>query len=93
MSAELRSRRNVFAGLALDRCSERRPDRAWLEQALHVPETRFIVLDPDGKALLTPDLRHLRELDRAEQCEPPRVSWRLFGLSHAAIATGLARCR
>jgi len=25
--------------------------------------------------------------------EPPRVSWRLFGLSHAAIATGLARCR
>ena len=27
------------------------------------------------------------------QFEPPRVSWRLFGLSHAAIATGLARCR
>ena len=25
--------------------------------------------------------------------EPPRVSWRLFDLSHAAIATGLARCR
>ena len=69
MSAELRSRRNVFAGLALDRCSERRPDRAWLDQALHAPGSRFIVLDPDGKALLTPDARHLRELDRAEQCE------------------------
>lgn len=25
--------------------------------------------------------------------EPPRLLWRLFGLSHAAIATGLASCR
>lgn len=25
--------------------------------------------------------------------EPPRLSWRLFGLSHAAIAAGLASSR
>ncbi len=69
MSAETRSRRNVFAGLALDRCSERRPDRAWLDQALHSPDSRFVVLDPEGKALAGPDAQQLRLLDGTEQGE------------------------
>ena len=69
MSAESRSRLNVFAGLALDRCSERRPDRAWLDQALHSPKSRFVVLDPDGKALAGPDAQHLRLLDVSQQGE------------------------
>lgn len=69
MSAESRSRRNVFAGLALDRCSERRPDRAWLDQVLHSSNSRFLVLDPHGKALAGPDAQHLRLLKGAEQGE------------------------
>lgn len=67
MSAELRSRQNVFSALALDRCGERRPDHLWLDQALHSPTSRFIVLDPDGRALVTADTQHLRQLDVAEQ--------------------------
>ncbi len=67
MSAELRSRRNVFAGMALDRCGEHRPDQAWLDNALHAQNSRFIVLDPDGMALVTADTQHLRQLDGTEQ--------------------------
>ena len=67
MSAEQRSRRNVFAGLALDRCSERRPDQAWLAQAWQSPRARFIVLDADGKALLAAEEARLQLLDGAQQ--------------------------
>ena len=52
MSAELRSRRNVFAGLALDRCSESRPDRDWIDHALNCP-AHASSSSIRGKALLT----------------------------------------
>lgn len=67
MSAEERSRNNVFAGLALDRCSERRPDVQWIEQALKSSRARFLVLDPEGRAIAAADSSNLRWLDRDER--------------------------
>jgi NAD+ diphosphatase len=67
MSADQRSRRNVFAGLALDRCSERRLDSAWLETQLQHAGARFLVLDADGKALTYADASALRFLTGPER--------------------------
>ncbi|MCB1575261.1 MAG: hypothetical protein KDI80_14915, partial [Xanthomonadales bacterium] len=67
MSADQRSRRNVFAGLALDRCSERRLDQAWLETQLVHAGARFLVLDPDGKALVDAGASALRFLAGRER--------------------------
>ncbi len=87
MSAETRSRRNVFAGLALDRCSERRPDQAWLDQRLHSSHSRFLVLDSDGKALAGPDGQHLRLLAGVEKGELlAQTSPSLLGIDGSQIA-------
>ena len=51
MSASERSRQNVFAGMQLDRCSERRADTNWVEQAWHSQEARFVLVDAEGKTL------------------------------------------
>ncbi len=67
MSAERRSRNNVFSGLALDRCSERRLDADWIDQKLRSPEARFIVLGADGKAVASSDGACLRWLDGGER--------------------------
>ncbi len=53
MSADRRSRGNVFASLALDRCSERRQDRDWIDAVLAAPEARYLLIDGKGKALVT----------------------------------------
>ncbi|MEO7013994.1 MAG: NAD(+) diphosphatase [Dokdonella sp.] len=87
MSAELRSRQNVFAALALDRCGERRPDQAWLDNALHSPSSRFIVLDPDGQALVTAGAQHLRQLDVAEKATLLELaSPSLLGVDESQVA-------
>lgn len=67
MSAEQRSRNNVFAALTLDRCSERRLDKDWLHAAEDAAGARFLVVGPDGKALSQDAARGLRLLDRAER--------------------------
>jgi len=67
LSAEQRSRNNVFSGLALDRCSERRADVAWLDEAWRTNSARFLVLNPEGKALVVDDATSLRFLDGRER--------------------------
>ena len=71
MSADQRSRNNVFAGLALDRCSERRMDAEWLQAAQAHPAARFLVVGPDGKALADPAANALRYLDGRERRSLP----------------------
>lgn len=63
MTADRRSRNNVFAGLALDRCSERRLDAAWLTAAQQSAAARYLVIDPQGRALGTAEARSLCYLD------------------------------
>lgn len=67
MSADRRSRNNVFAGLALDRCSERRLDGEWLAAAARAPAARYLVIDPEGRALAATDANAIRFLDDAER--------------------------
>lgn len=63
MSADERSRNNVFAGLALDRCGERRTDSAWLARAWDSAQARHVVLDPNGRALVQADGQRLDLVD------------------------------
>jgi NAD+ diphosphatase len=59
MMSSVRSRGNAFAALELDRASESREDSAWLAEHASSPQARFVLLDPDGKALLSADCRRL----------------------------------
>ncbi|MBN8479834.1 MAG: YcbK family protein, partial [Burkholderiales bacterium] len=52
MSAALRTRNNVFSGLALDRCADRRGDSGWIDAQARRAEARHLVLQPDGKAMV-----------------------------------------
>lgn len=65
-----RSRNNVFAGLALDRASERRDEQEFIETRRSAATTRFTVVRPDGKALVDAARRGLRQLAEAE-----RAAW------------------
>jgi NAD+ diphosphatase len=67
VSADQRSRNNIFSGLALDRCSEHRNDAEWIDAALHASAARFLVLRPDGKALAQVNESTLRFLDAHER--------------------------
>jgi NAD+ diphosphatase len=69
LSADQRSRNNVFAGLALDRCSERRLETDWLREAEGAAQARFLVVGPDGKALSQTEARCLRLLSGSERRE------------------------
>lgn len=51
MNASLRSHNNIFSGLSLDRCSERRADTQWIDEAWHSKAARFVVVDAQGNAL------------------------------------------
>ena len=50
MSSAERSRRNPFAGHALERCVEHRDDADWLCARRASPRARFLALDDDGRA-------------------------------------------
>jgi len=50
-----RARENVFAGIDIDRMSERRDDRLWVEEMEAQPDTRFLVLDAEGRAFVLAD--------------------------------------
>jgi len=67
MSASERSRQNVFAGMQLDRCSERRADTNWVEQAWHSQEARFVLVDAEGKTLANAAHSALHLLDGNER--------------------------
>lgn len=47
-----RARENVFAGIDIDRMAERRDDRLWVEETEAAANTRFLVLDSEGQALV-----------------------------------------
>ncbi|WP_338039647.1 NAD(+) diphosphatase [Luteibacter jiangsuensis] len=47
-----RARENVFAGIDIDRMSERRDDRLWVEEMEARPDSRFLVLDAEGRAFV-----------------------------------------
>lgn len=49
MSASERSRRNTFAALTLERAAERRDDAPWLASLETATDSRFLLLDADGK--------------------------------------------
>lgn len=50
-----RARENVFAGIDIDRMSERRDDRLWVEEMEAQPDSRFLVLDAEGQAFVLAD--------------------------------------
>lgn len=54
-AAATRARENVFAGIDIDRMAERRDDRLWVEETERAASTRFLVLDTEGQAFVTPD--------------------------------------
>lgn len=58
----------MFAALELDRGSEHRDDRAWLEQRAIAADARYLLLRADGRALVHEQRRELRQLTR-EECE------------------------
>lgn len=45
------ARENVFAGVDIDRMAERRDDRLWVEETERAADTRFLVLDTEGRAM------------------------------------------
>ena len=51
-AAAMRARENVFAGIDIDRMSERRDDRLWVEEREAQPDSRFLVLDAEGRAFV-----------------------------------------
>nr|WP_167030168.1 NAD(+) diphosphatase [Luteibacter sp. SG786] len=48
----MRARENVFAGIDIDRMSERRDDRLWVEEMEAQPDSHFLVLDAEGRAFV-----------------------------------------
>lgn len=60
---------NTFAGLSLtlDRMAEHRDDAAWLSAQVAAPDTRYLLLDAEGRAFLGVDRDELRWLDGAER--------------------------
>ena len=72
MSAALRSRNNVFSGLALDRCAERRGDVEWIAAQSARVEARHLVLRADGHALVDAGGLGLALLD-AHECDSLRT--------------------
>ena len=63
MSSSARSRGNPFAALELDRASDLREDENWLAEHAQSAQARFLLLDADGRALLSADRRQLLEVD------------------------------
>ena len=64
-----RSRANAFGTLELDRASEHRENAALLTDLAQAPTSRYVLLGPDGRALVSADRRGLRALDGAMRAE------------------------
>ena len=63
MMSSARSRANAFAALELDRASELREDEGWLAEHARSAQARFLLLDAEGRALLSADRRRLFSVD------------------------------
>jgi len=63
MMSSVRSRANAFAALELDRASELREDEGWLAEHARSAQARFLLLDAEGRALLSADRRRLFSVD------------------------------
>jgi NAD+ diphosphatase len=63
MTSSQRSRANAFAALEIDRAGERREDSAWLATCAQSATARFLLLNGEGRALLTADRRELLQVD------------------------------
>ncbi|HMM68465.1 MAG TPA: NUDIX-like domain-containing protein, partial [Dokdonella sp.] len=86
MSADRRSRNNVFAGLVLDRCSERRLDTGWLDAAQRAEAARYLVIDPAGRGLTTADATSLYFLDNTRRSRLlPECAPTLLGLDERQV--------
>ena len=59
MSSSARSAANTFAALELDRASDLREDQDWLAAHAQSAQAHFLLLDADGRALLSDDRRRL----------------------------------
>jgi len=64
MMSSARSRGNAFAALELDRASDLRENQSWLAEHAHSAQARFLLLDAEGRALLSADRRQLFAFDR-----------------------------
>lgn len=90
MMSSARSRANAFAALELDRASDLRENEGWLAEHAHSAQARFVLLDADGRALLSADRRHLLGVD-CETCwrlasAPANFLGRTGSTDHFAIA-------
>ena len=63
MMSSARSRANAFAALEIDRASELREDEGWLAEHARSAQARFLLLDAEGRALLSADRRRLFSVD------------------------------
>lgn len=90
MMSSARSRGNAFAALELDRASELREDEGWLAAHAHSAQARFLVLDQDGRALLSADCRCLFDADHEAggrwSSGVPSFLGRAGGLNHFSLA-------
>src|SRR5260221_6415095 len=64
MTSSARSAVNTFAALELDRCAEQREDAAEIAESARAANARYLVLRPDGSALVSAERRALLQLDR-----------------------------
>ena len=80
--AATRARENVFAGIDIDRMSERRDDRLWVEEMERHPDTQFLVLDSEGHAFAREDTESLLWMSPTMRAERfGDVTSTLLGLS------------
>ena len=85
MNSSQRSRANAFAALELDRAGERREDAAWLAEQVRSPGARVMLLDDQGRALLSADRRVLLQVDGAACAqESPNRAPNFLGSADAA---------
>jgi len=93
MTSSMRSGANVFAALELDRCAEQREDAAWLEARAAAPSARYLVLRPDGCALVVAGALHHIEPDVCASIAPavaPSFLGRLARSDHFSLSLGEA---
>jgi len=92
MSAYRRSRDNVFGAVSLDRLSERREDVDWIAAEAAAEHARFLVMRPDGHALVRADASALRMLTSRERAAmlpdlPSSFLGAQDGVTYFALAT------
>src|ERR1700751_6136822 len=63
MKSSARSAVNDFAALELDRCAEQREDAAPIAERSRAANARYLILRPDGHALVSAGRRALLQLD------------------------------